>query len=1191
MLTDNLLKQTSATLTTIKSNEIASKFAESMFSETFSIWNLENQMTQFENPTLWKALGYENREIPIIPPIHPDDLTNLNRTAEKTTGNLGDEFEAIIRFTHFDQRILEFRCTGSRISEREFLLHFAPYFERSEAFEELKKSNQRIRSLLSAVGDSYYILDPNFNVISYFHDPKKIQLFFPKKVTIGKNISDLDFTPELKTRILATLKKAISKRTRVRTTFSAKFDNEQRWFCLDVVLLIDDSDNLVEIACSIQDVSDQKKLEMELSQQTLLRQTLIDHIPGWVICKDYDGKYLFVNKTFAEHIGKPVDYIIGTTDFDYEPDEELANQYRVLDRKVIDTKISSFALLKNVLLANGLRRSLEVTKIPIDILGIDKGAVIVIINDVTENERTTSELTRTKLMLEESNKVAQVGTWELDLAKKTLFWSPTTKLIHEVDSEFEPDLDTAINFYPKGEFREQITKLVTKCIENGEFYDVELKILTAKGNERWVRTVGSSRFEDGKCTTIFGTFQDIDNRKREEERLKLLESVITNTQDVVLIMEVASDSSASQQSPAIVYVNESFVKNTGYKAEEVIGLTPNLLWGENTDRELLLKIRSGMERYENSEADLVYYKKSGEECWINFVMIPVSDKNGKYSHWVAIARDIQNRKTAEIELREVQARLAYKTVILTAISRTTATLLIDRNINEALKETFELIGSSTGVDRVYYFEFDEASRKLSPRTEWTNTGVRSRLGDPRHINFDLHGNHEQIYPLLLDKPIQFAVSEAKLALAKEIMVDYEIKSLLALPIFVKGNFRGIVGFDDCKSERKWADFEIVTFRSLTNIISSALERTENEKLIENSENIFRQINETLTAVFWLYDVASEKYEYISPSCKKILGVGDEYFYKGNSFAKDFALNEIDEQSYSQIRKFEEEDTFNVEFLIRVNDSERWIHENGYAIRDEKGKLLKISGFCTDITETKQKRDQLQHLLNVTGSLNKRLLNFAHIVSHNIRSHSSNLSMLVDFINKSKNQTEQLEYVQMLNLSTQKLAETIDNLNEIVKIQNSFSDERTRVNLHEEFEKTTSVLSSSILETKVVIKNSIPTDVFVDVIPSYLESIFLNLLTNSIKYRSIERVTTIEISTQNTQDFMVVKFSDNGIGINLDMHSHKIFGMYKTFHGNSDARGIGLFMTKNQIEVMGGNIEVESQINVGTTFTISFKQNG
>jgi K+-sensing histidine kinase KdpD len=125
----------------------------------------------------------------------------------------------------------------------------------------------------------------------------------------------------------------------------------------------------------------------------------------------------------------------------------------------------------------------------------------------------------------------------------------------------------------------------------------------------------------------------------------------------------------------------------------------------------------------------------------------------------------------------------------------------------------------------------------------------------------------------------------------------------------------------------------------------------------------------------------------------------------------------------------------------------------------------------------------------------------------------------------------------------------------------------------------------ILESQIEITHSIPDNLTVSVIPAYLDSILLNLFTNAIKYKSPERKAVLEIGYEVNEHFTIISFKDNGLGINLNKNEHKIFGMYKTFHGNEDARGIGLFITKNQLEVMNGKIEVESQEGQGSIFKI------
>jgi signal transduction histidine kinase len=129
------------------------------------------------------------------------------------------------------------------------------------------------------------------------------------------------------------------------------------------------------------------------------------------------------------------------------------------------------------------------------------------------------------------------------------------------------------------------------------------------------------------------------------------------------------------------------------------------------------------------------------------------------------------------------------------------------------------------------------------------------------------------------------------------------------------------------------------------------------------------------------------------------------------------------------------------------------------------------------------------------------------------------------------------------------------------------------------------MNGIIKKEKVDIEIVIDDELELNTIPSYFDSILLNLLTNAIKYKSPERNPKITIKAEKSSGKLVLTFADNGLGIDLAKNKNKIFGMYKTFHNNADATGLGLFMTKNHIEVLGGSISVESKVNVGTTFKI------
>jgi signal transduction histidine kinase len=99
------------------------------------------------------------------------------------------------------------------------------------------------------------------------------------------------------------------------------------------------------------------------------------------------------------------------------------------------------------------------------------------------------------------------------------------------------------------------------------------------------------------------------------------------------------------------------------------------------------------------------------------------------------------------------------------------------------------------------------------------------------------------------------------------------------------------------------------------------------------------------------------------------------------------------------------------------------------------------------------------------------------------------------------------------------------------------------------------------------------------------------LTNAIKYRHPKKKLVVEIDAVLKNNELLLIIKDNGLGINLEKHKKEVFGLHKTFHGNSDAKGVGLFITKLQVEALNGKIELNSKEGEGTSFTIHFPTGG
>ncbi|WP_421773136.1 PAS domain-containing sensor histidine kinase [Gracilimonas sp.] len=257
------------------------------------------------------------------------------------------------------------------------------------------------------------------------------------------------------------------------------------------------------------------------------------------------------------------------------------------------------------------------------------------------------------------------------------------------------------------------------------------------------------------------------------------------------------------------------------------------------------------------------------------------------------------------------------------------------------------------------------------------------------------------------------------------------------------------------------------------------------------------------------------------------------------------------------------------------------------LNTDSGKPAVLS-IVTDITQRKENELNLKNSLDIIGEQNKRLQNFAHIVSHNLRNHAGNISMLLSLYDMEESQEEKDELLSHLSSASDRLNESITDLNEIIDQQYKTGDDLKELNLLDTISKIKEILTTDILANNVQFEEEVPAGLSLEYNPAYLESIILNLLSNAIKYRHPERKPVVSIKAWEKEDRTFLEISDNGQGIDMEKFGHRLFGMYNTFHGNDNAKGIGLYITKNQIESMGGSIGVDSTPGEGTTFKIQLK---
>lgn len=351
------------------------------------------------------------------------------------------------------------------------------------------------------------------------------------------------------------------------------------------------------------------------------------------------------------------------------------------------------------------------------------------------------------------------------------------------------------------------------------------------------------------------------------------------------------------------------------------------------------------------------------------------------------------------------------------------------------------------------------------------------------------------------------------------------------------------------------------------------------------ENIFNHASNGIAIV-----ALDFRWVKVNRSLMDLLGYSEEEFY--NMTFSDITHKDdvnIDMDLMGQLINNEIED-YQIE--------KRYFHKTGRIIwvllsvsmqMDEFGNPMYFISQIMEITKRKEMLWEMQSITEIMREQNDKLLNFAHIATHDIRSHVGNLGVITGFMEEENEGITQDPNFKMLKDAISQLETTISNLNEVRKNDLDSLKNFKVLNLNEVAENVIYNINAIARHEECTIINKIDKNLNVMGIVGYLESVILNLLTNAIKYSSKERKSYVKLSARSENGYVVLEVSDNGLGIDLKKNRYHMFQLEKTFHQHQDARGVGLFITKNHVENMGGKIDVDSCVDIGSTFKVFLRQ--
>jgi PAS domain S-box-containing protein len=869
------------------------------------------------------------------------------------------------------------------------------------------------------------------------------------------------------------------------------------------------------------------------------------------------------------------------------------------------------------------------------------------------------ELEKKNQLLEATQTVNQMGTWELDIVTGATVWSDVVYSIYEVSEDFEHNKSIGLAFFHP-ESRPMIDVALHECIQSGTPFDLVSRLITAKGNHIWVRSTGRKLGEK-----LVGSFQDITTLKNDEIRYK---SVLEGT-------NVGTWEWNVQTGELVCNARWGAIVGATFASAEICEAS---LWQSYTHPQDWVEASRRLQACFDKVTDFYEMEcrmqhQDGYWVWVYC--------RGKVFEWTesgaplmfyGTIQEITERKQKEEALRisEEAFRGNFENAGIGM-----ALFDIKGNWLKVNQKVCTIIGYSEEELLALNYQTVTHPDDLDKDLMLLNELIRGKRSHYQLEKRYFHKNGHLIHVILAVSAVRdtegsllYFISQfidITAAKQQQVALDYQRNLFTALfdlsPIgialndYETGAFLEVnqallqsSGFshEDFLASNNW----IFGHSAYADQVRLALEQLQTQgEYTPFEKNITCSDGTTYPAILqgvliqdevhqrqliWSFvrDVRHEKeaerqlheaidnLQAVLDGSRQVAIITTDIhgtitrFNSGAEFLLGYQADEVvgkaspklihlasEIESESQVlsakyqRSISGFETFVYEASQGNPTTKEWtyIHKDGTtfpvllsvnALRSE-GKLVGYLAVATDVSALKAVEKEIKSLLDITNEQNERLRNFAHIVSHNLRSHSGGFSGILDLIDVEYPDIAANEFVQLIRRGADNLKQTVHDLTEIVKV-NLTQIESSDISLYDLIQKNIESLGIPIQQAGIEIQNTVSPHLRVKGVQAYLDSIVLNMITNAIKYRSTERSSYLKISVNEDAIENVLTFEDNGLGIDMSRHGEKLFGMYKTFHKHADSRGVGLFITKNQVESMGGKIAVVSVINEGTTFSIT-----
>jgi len=464
--------------------------------------------------------------------------------------------------------------------------------------------------------------------------------------------------------------------------------------------LLGDTGKVENIILTGLDETDHHRSDLELARSEKRYRDIVETSQEGIWTIDANSNTSFVNPKMAEILGYSVEEMQGKALFYFMDEQGRKIAERNVERRKAGIKEQHEFKFRH---KNGAEIWVTLKTTPLLDEQGDYAGALAMVTDITEHKRAEEKLAHVQRMLEQANDVARMGAWEFSPESNELVYSDILKQILDVDPDYQATPESGFSFYKEGEDRDKIQRILENAIAKGTPWDEEFKISTAKGKEKWIRTMGNAVFADNTCQRLFGSVQDITERKIAEQEF---ERIFELSLDII---------GTGNLQGYFTKVNSSVTRILGYEAEEFCA-RPFLEFIHPEDVEkTLAKLQAAQNGIQDIFVENRYICKDGSIKWIEWNVLAVIDENKFY----ATGRDYTERKLIGDALLESELWMKN---IYNSLDEAVLVVSPDRNlinVNQAALNIFgytreEIMASSTElfhVDREHYLEFGEIISK------------------------------------------------------------------------------------------------------------------------------------------------------------------------------------------------------------------------------------------------------------------------------------------------------------------------------------------------------------------------------------------------------------------------------------------------------------------------------------------------